>query len=131
MEKILIIDDNEMMRLFLGNFFSKTHQVTTTDSPLKAKDLMSGNGDFDLIISDYHSNNSPQRRNLLALKQQAEWMSIPLIILSDQDNSQQRIDALDIGANDCLSKPFNPIELSRRVDTMISSSRPAVYRPVA
>ncbi len=128
MEKILIIEDNEMMRLFLANYFSSTHEVVTTESATSFPDSLDH---FSLIITDYHPKNTSGRASFIDLQRRAQWIGIPMIVLTDQDKSQERIDALEIGANDCLSKPFNPIELSRRVNGILHTINPAVYRPVA
>lgn len=132
MEKILIIEDNEMMRLFLASYFSKNYEVTTAETPVQANKVIDQNSNFDLIIADYQPKETTARAefNLFHLKMKAH--NIPVVILTDNDKSDQRIDSLSLGIQDCISKPFNPIELSMRVEKLVIKEEYRIqYRTVA
>jgi DNA-binding response OmpR family regulator len=132
MEKILIIEDNEMMRLFLASYFSKNYEVTTAETPAQANKIIEDGADFALIMADYQPKETTARAefNLFHLKMKAR--NIPVVILTDNDKSDQRIDSLSLGIEDCLSKPFNPIELSMRVEQLaIKDNYRIQYRTVA
>ncbi|MFT6971016.1 MAG: DNA-binding response OmpR family regulator, partial [Roseivirga sp.] len=56
----------------------------------------------------------------------------PMIILTDNHKSEQRINTLELGVADCLSKPFNLIELNLRVNSIKNTIQMKVsYRPLA
>ena len=133
MEKVLIIDDNAMMRLFLTNYLSNEYEVVTARSPQEGMAVLTGKAhEFSLVIADYYAPGSPEMKTLAHIKQSLGWQNIPMIILTDEDKSAQRIAAFELGATDCLSKPFNPTELSMRMRGLVRmEERPAVYRPVA
>ena len=133
MEKVLIIEDNAMMRLFLTNYLSNEYEVVTAQSPQEGMAVLSENAhEFSLVLADYYAPDTAEMKTLGNIKQSLGWRSIPMIILTDEDKSAQRLAAFEIGASDCLSKPFNPAELSMRMKGLARvEERPAVYRPVA
>jgi len=133
MEKVMIIENNAMMRLFLTNYLSGDYEVETAENPMEAMSKMNGMvGDFSLVISDYQAPKSAAQQELENLEMALRWQNVPLVILTDEDKSDQRIAAFESGATDCLSKPFNPKELSMRLSCLIRSSGESIkYRTVA
>lgn len=133
MEKILIIEDNTMMRLFLTNYLSNQFEVVTAENPQEGLSVLNeAASEFSLVISDYYASGSPEYKTLEHLHMVLRWQNVPLVILTDQDKSDQRIAAFEAGANDCLSKPFNPNELTLRIKGLVKpEQQKVVYRPVA
>ena len=133
MEKVLIIEDNAMMRLFLTNYLSHAYEVVTAQSPQEGMAVLDGKAhEFSLVLADYYAPGTSEMKILGNIKHSLGWQNIPMIILTDEDKSAQRIAAFELGASDCLSKPFNPAELAMRMKGLMSVvERPAVYRPVA
>jgi DNA-binding response OmpR family regulator len=124
MKSILLIEDHDLMRLFLINFLGKVYQVYAVKTPEEAVEWLRF-GTVDLILSDYP--NSPQLIiQTRALRATADEKIIPIIILTDQDKSEERVQALRWGAKDCLSKPFNPLELKIRIETNFHYNRNSV-----
>lgn len=113
MKTILLIEDNDMMRMFLIHYLGKDHQVYAVKNPQEAVEWLRGTS-VDLIVSDYPAN-PVLGVQVRALRAAAESKRIPILMLTDQDKSEQRINAFQWGAKDCISKPFNPVELKMRV----------------
>ena len=132
MEKVMIIEDNAMMRLFLTNYLSGSYEVETAQNPMEAMRKMSGVvNEYSLVISDYQQPGSNEMEALESLEMSMRWQNVPLIVLTDEDKSAERIIAFECGAADCLSKPFNPKELSMRMQSLVKSSPVVKYRTVA
>lgn len=132
MEKVLIIEDNAMMRLFLSNYLSRSYQVTAVESPQQALGIINSEEAFSLVLSDYYAPDSKEQKALKHLQSAMAWQGVPLVILTDEHKSEQRIAAFEFGAQDCVSKPFNPVELSLRLKgTVAQKEMKMVYRPVA
>ena len=133
MEKVMIIENNAMMRLFLTNYLAGSYEVETAKTPMEAMRKMNGSvGDFSLVISDYQTPGSNEMEALESLEMSMRWQNVPLIVLTDEDKSAQRIAAFECGATDCLSKPFNPKELKMRMKSLVKSNAPVVrYSKVA
>lgn len=117
MKTILLIEDHDLMRMFLVNFIGKDHQVYSVKSPQEAVDWLRI-ANVDLILSDYPSSSHFENQ-MRALQASADEKAIPMMILTDEDKSEQRIQAFNWGAKDSLSKPFNPVELKIRIKNQI------------
>lgn len=122
MKKILIIEDNYMMRVFLLNYLGKTYDVKAVENPSEALKISTNGEYFDMIVSDYQSKNTEEEASLQALNMQLSWNGTSLFVLTDEDKSDQRINALTTGAKDTLSKPFNPQELNLRINTLLNQA---------
>lgn len=122
MDKVLVIEDNKMMRLFLYNYLGNDHDVSAVESPSEALVWLESNT-ASLIISDYHKKDSIGFNQLQKIKSLSAWTNVPMIMLTDNDKSEQRINALEFGVADCLSKPFNPVELNLRVNSIKNLSQ--------
>eukprot|EP00188_Purpureofilum_apyrenoidigerum_P000853 Plantae.Rhodophyta-Purpureofilum_apyrenoidigerum.ctg14285.p2 GENE.Plantae.Rhodophyta-Purpureofilum_apyrenoidigerum.ctg14285~~Plantae.Rhodophyta-Purpureofilum_apyrenoidigerum.ctg14285.p2 ORF type:complete len:133 (-),score=9.12 Plantae.Rhodophyta-Purpureofilum_apyrenoidigerum.ctg14285:341-739(-) len=132
MEKVLIIEDNAMMRLFLSNYLSGSYEVTAVESPQQAQGILNSHEEWSLVLSDYYQVNSEEHNVLKDIQTTMAWRGTPMIILTDEHKSEQRIAAFKLGAQDCVSKPFNPMELSLRLKGVITKkAEKMVYRPVA
>ncbi|MDD2943822.1 MAG: response regulator [bacterium] len=73
----------------------------------------------DLVILDL---GLPDRDGIEVVKTVREWSTTPIIILSARDNESEKINALDNGANDYLTKPFGVGELLARVRVLLRAS---------
>ncbi|OEK04557.1 response regulator [Roseivirga misakiensis] len=122
MRKILIVEDNYMMRVFLLNYLGKTHEVKAVETPTEAQALITQGQHFDLILCDYQEENTEACQILNTLNLQMAWSGTSLFILTDEDKSDQRINALQTGAKDTLSKPFNPKELTLRINSLLNQT---------
>ncbi len=130
MKTILLIEDNEMMRMFLTHYLGKDYDVNSVKNSQEASDWLKFNS-ADLIVSDFPTNPilASQIRNLGNF---SDSKQIPIVMITDQDKSEQRIQAFHWGVKDCISKPFNPIELKLRVQTHLPSlTISRQFRPVA
>lgn len=118
MRSILLIEDNEFMRVFLQRILHKEYQVYTVKSYKEALEWLF-EAKVDLLISDF-PDYYLQVDELLKLISISSSKKIPVFLLTNQDKSEERINAFNWGAKECLSKPFNPIELKLRVQNMFS-----------
>jgi len=110
--KILIVDDELAVRRFLrtslGAHGYEVHEAATAkDAILQAVNIQP-----DLIILDL---GLPDASGIEVTKRIREWTSTPIIILSVQDQDADKINALDVGADDYVTKPFSVGELLARL----------------
>ncbi len=117
MKTILLIDDHELMRLFLVNYLNSEYEVIGV-ATIKEANAWIKYQHADLILADFPKNEDSLEMNQLQDLLQGSLTS--LVVLTDQDKSEQRIKAMQWGAKDCLSKPFNPVELKLRIKYQLS-----------
>jgi DNA-binding response OmpR family regulator len=112
--KILVIDDEPSIRLLLENFLSKTYEVVVKSDGMEALTWLEGNLP-DLIICDIQMKNLDGYQFLEQLRYRGFTKHTPVIMLSGVESSKERIKCYQLGAQDFLSKPFNPEELSELI----------------
>lgn len=84
--------------------------------------LEQGN-DTDLIIADLNMPDLSGKEFLKITKASNLYSDIPIIILSGSDESSERVQCLDLGADDFMLKPFNPLEIQAKVKAILRRSR--------
>ncbi|CAH8283621.1 two-component system chemotaxis response regulator CheY [Mariniflexile fucanivorans] len=113
-KKILVVDDEISICLLLENFLSKNYEVVSIHDALEALKWLEDNIP-DLIISDIQMSNMDGFEFLTKLRQRGFTKHTPFIMLSGHSESKERIKCYRLGAQDYLTKPFNPEELDELV----------------
>lgn len=116
---ILIVEDDIFVQKLLAAYLEKVgYQVSKAGSGREMFTALDG-GTVDLVILDL---NLPDEDGLvLARKMRTRW-SQPIIVLSARSGRDDRITALEIGADDYVVKPADPEELALRVRNLLSRS---------
>lgn len=113
-KKILVVDDEISICLLLENFLSQDYDVVTINDGLEALLWLEDNIP-NLIISDIQMPNMDGYEFLTKLRQRGFTKHTPVIMLSGKSESKERIKCYRLGAQDYLTKPFNPEELDELV----------------
>lgn len=117
--KVLIIDDElQIRRLLQITLEANDYHVIEAENG-KSGLLSSAMEHPDIILLDL---GLPDMDGLLVLEQLRVWSTIPILILTVQDDEKTMIKALDSGADDYITKPFNTGELLARVRVAIRHS---------
>ena len=119
MKKIVIIDDKEAMTKVMSHYLSANFECFCFDNPLKAFAWLEEGHKPDLILLDIRMPEMTGDECLRKLKQNEWYKQIPVIIVSAEDNSQERMRFLSEGAEDYITKPFNPMELKVRITKVL------------
>lgn len=116
---ILIVDDKPEIAKVIKIHLSTDYDVVYRQNPIEALSWMHEGHIPDLIISDVYMPEMNGHEFLLQLKASSMFRNIPVIILSSMENSGERIQMLEDGADDFILKPFNPQELKIRVRNIL------------
>ncbi|MDB2075603.1 MULTISPECIES: response regulator transcription factor [Clostridium] len=115
--KILICDDEkeilELIELYLGK---EGYSVVKANDGQEALEKVKNDTDFDLAIVDIMM---PRVDGYRVIKEIRKLYNIPIIMLSAKNQDSDKILGLDLGADDYITKPFNPLELVARVNAQI------------
>ncbi|GAA4840536.1 sugar transferase [Algivirga pacifica] len=127
--KVLIMDDDQFMRDFLSAILLEEHYdlrvVDHLDEGMKLLKEWKPN----LVISDLYMSDHTGWELLDWMNTEQEMHSIPVVILSGSDKSQDRISSLNKGASDFVMKPFHPEELKLRVSRLLKDDDdPSTWR---
>jgi DNA-binding response OmpR family regulator len=119
MKKTLLALDDEMSILkILDFYFNKSYNVVAKQNGKEALEWMQQGVIPDVIIADV---NMPEINGLEFIRQirsSGFFKDVPLIMLSGNEGSSDKIKCLKAGADDYLFKPFNPEELEARIDNI-------------
>jgi two-component system phosphate regulon response regulator OmpR len=119
---ILAVDDDDRLRELLKRFLTREgHDVTAAKDAASARKLMATMS-FDLVILDVMM---PGEDGLSLLKSvRDKKQDTPIILLTARGLPAERIEGLKIGADDYLSKPFEPEELVLRIASILKRAVP-------
>jgi two-component system, OmpR family, KDP operon response regulator KdpE len=116
---ILIIEDEVQMRRFLrASLNSNGYQVVETDTA-EAGIAQAASRNPDLILLDL---GLPDEDGLVVTQRLREWAKTPIIVISARGREEDKIQALDAGADDYLTKPFGVGELLARIRVALRNS---------
>lgn len=118
-KKILILDDKETIAKVLSIYLMSDYDVQWLPDGLQGVKWLQAGNTPDLIISDIRMPGMRGDDFLEWIKQNELFCHIPVIMLSSEDSTSERIRLLEIGAEDYIVKPFNPMELKIRVKKII------------
>jgi signal transduction histidine kinase/DNA-binding response OmpR family regulator len=118
---ILVVEDNKDMREFIFQLLkTKYNQVILAkDGEEGLQVLKGGNQKIDLIISDVMMPKVDGLTFLKEVKGNKEWSNIPVIMLTALNTERDKLNALTIGVDDYLTKPFSVPELLIRVQNLL------------
>ena len=118
---ILVVDDDDGIRALVKKYLIENdYLVTTADSAEDAVEKIKII-QFDLIILDIMM---PGKSGLEFIKDNKKKIITPIILLTAKGEPSERIEGLEIGADDYLPKPFEPKELILRIENIIKKTKP-------
>jgi len=125
---ILIVDDDERIRGLLQKFVSRNgYWVSTARDAAHARRLLAGL-EFDLIVLDVMM---PGEDGVSLTRDLRTSLQTPILLLTARGEPQDRIAGLEAGADDYLTKPFEPKELLLRINAILRRvPRPEVRNDV-
>lgn len=116
---MLIVNDNEMQRLFLTTIFENRFQICQAENGAKALEMLeSEDRCFDIILLDI---DMPKMDGLTFLEKKGKNRKItmvPVVVITENDNPNQQIKALKLGAADYIVRPFIKEIIRRRVENI-------------
>ena len=117
---ILVVDDDKAIRELVKEYLDQNNFITTTakdaaDAKEKIKLIK-----FDLIILDIMM---PGKSGLEFIKENKKNLETPIILLTAKGEPTERIEGLEIGADDYLPKPFEPKELILRIKNILEKTK--------
>jgi len=114
--KILLVEDEAQIRKFL-RISLEAHGFTVLEARLAGDGLkLSADEKPDLVILDLGLPDMDGQEFISRLR---EWSMLPIIVLSVRSDEAEKVEALDAGANDYVTKPFGISELMARIRAML------------
>ena len=131
---ILVVEDDRPIRNLIVTTL-KTHDYKYLTAENGASAIMEASShNPDIVLLDL---GLPDMEGVEVIKKIRTWSNLPIIVVSARSEDTDKIEALDAGADDYITKPFNPLELTARVKSLlrrytqlgaIAENKPAVFR---
>jgi serine phosphatase RsbU (regulator of sigma subunit) len=120
---LLVVDDNEINRDLLARRLAREgHQVSGAADGLQALEMIEG-GNFDLVLLDVILPGLNGYQVLDRLKAQGRLRDLPVIMLSAFGEMESVVQCIGLGAEDYLSKPYDPVLLRARIGASLEKKR--------
>jgi adenylate cyclase len=121
--RLLVIDDNKVMRLLLGRGLEQQgHTVAMAESGKRGLELLHTER-FDIILLDIQMPEMNGYQVLQAITAELALRDIPVIITSSLDEIDGVAHCIELGAEDYLFKPLNPVLLRARINASLEKKR--------
>ena len=116
---ILIIEDEKSICDFIAKTLTSNDYKTITASTGKEGLAFMTSSLPDLVLLDL---GLPDMDGIDIIKETRKWSSVPIIVISARNQENEKVGALDVGADDYITKPFGTFELLARIRTAIRHS---------
>jgi adenylate cyclase len=120
---ILVVDDNGINRDLLSRYLERQgHAVQVASNGRQALEMIV-TGAFDLVLLDITMPGLTGYEVLQHLKNSETWRDLPVMMISALDEMDRVVRCIELGAEDYLPKPFNPVLLRNRVGAFLERKR--------
>ena len=117
---ILVVDDDDGIKFLVKKYLNENKFLVTTASNAEEALEKINIIKFDLIVLDIMM---PGKSGLEFITENKEKLFTPIILLTAKGEASERIVGLEIGADDYLSKPFEPKELLLRIKNILDKTK--------
>ena len=117
---ILVVDDDEGIRSLVKKYLNENNYLVTTANSAEDAFEKIQIIKFDLIILDIMM---PGKSGLEFIEENQKKLDTPVILLTAKGEANERVEGLEVGADDYLPKPFEPKELILRIQNIIQKTK--------
>ncbi|QTA90571.1 SpoIIE family protein phosphatase [Desulfonema magnum] len=120
---LLVVDDNDMNRDLLSRHLKRQgHSVTVAENGREALSMIQAHT-YDVVLLDIMMPEMDGYQVLQHLKSSEAWRDIPVIMISALNEMNSVVRCIEMGAEDYLPKPFDPILLKARIGAVLEKKR--------
>jgi DNA-binding response OmpR family regulator len=113
---ILVVEDEKDIQTILEFVLGREgHDVIIAENGKVAKDIVDNREPVDLVLLDIMLPYFDGFEIITHIRSKEEWKSVPIIMLTSRSSEKDIVRALELGANDYVTKPFNIKELMARI----------------
>jgi len=117
---ILVVDDDDRIRELVKEYLNENDFIISTGNSAEEAKIKLGYFKFDLIVLDVMM---PGQNGFELTKEIKKNSNVPIILLTAKGEVENRIQGLELGADDYLGKPFEPKELLLRINNIIKKNK--------
>ncbi len=126
LEKILVVEDDPQIRNYIGFALEQAGFLYFSASNAQEGLKLLITEQIDIVVLDL---GLPDFDGMDVIKKIREWSEVPIIVVSARDQDSEKAAALDLGADDYLTKPFSATELLARIRVSVRHIYKAGHKP--
>ena len=116
---VLVIEDDSFIRKVLRQTLKSDFDVVTKENGIEGISWLEDGNPVDIILSDIQMPHMDGKSLISMLRASPVFRRLPIVILSSFADSDTRIACLNMGADDYIIKPFNPMEVKTKITTIL------------
>ena len=124
---ILVVDDDDGIRTLVKQYLNENNFLVTTSNSAENASEKVAIIKFDLIVLDVMM---PGKSGLDFIKENKKLINTPIILLTAKGEATDRVEGLEIGADDYLPKPFEPKELILRIKNILHKIKKNIQKRI-
>lgn len=114
--KVLVVDDSKSIRQIQRRYLSQMgHEVVEATNGQEALEALEAHPDIQLVLLDWHMPVMNGYEFLKAMRANAKWNHIKVMMVTTENQEKSVIDAIMAGANEYLMKPFDQEMLENKI----------------
>ncbi len=125
---VLIVEDNQDLLEYISKNLSQQYKVLTAENGIEALEIIEGQSNIDLVVTDLKMPEMSGMELCMKLKQNPTFSHILVVILSANLTPEVKIESLKNGADAMIEKPFAMEFLQLRIENLITSRKKLIER---
>ncbi len=121
---LLIVDEDRFVANILRQTLKTDFTLTSVNNGIEAINWLEKGNKTDFIITELAMNHLDGRELIRIVRRSNLFNHIPIMVLSEIEDSSTRIECLENGADGYLAKPFNPIEVKAKARAILRRVQP-------
>lgn len=118
--RTLVVEDNEHVAYMLEFMLARAgYEVTLANDGREAQSAIASNEPVDVILLDLMLPYVSGYQIISDVRDNHDWQYVPIVVLSGKVLEDDIVKALDLGANDYVTKPYRPAELLARIRRVV------------
>lgn len=119
---ILVVEDDSKIRNFICYTLEQNNYIAKQAADAQTAMKIVVSEPIDLMVLDL---GLPDFDGVEVIKKVREWSTLPIIVVSARDQINEKVEVLDLGADDYITKPFSAIELIARIKVALRHKEPS------
>jgi DNA-binding response OmpR family regulator len=128
---LLVVEENLYLTSVLEQTLKTDFNITVATSGDEAVRLLIGGNKFDLVITELELTHFSGFKLVKLIRTSMLLRHIPILVLSGSSDSETRITCLEEGADECITKPFNPLEVKAKLHAMLRRTKAQIFQAEA
>lgn len=124
----MVIEESNAINYLISNVLKKDFNVSSAYSSADAMQQLRNDLEKDIIIMNISSAESDNFELLEHISSSAVLNDIQRVVISDSDDEQLKLKATELGASLFVTKPFDPLYLSEKVNALVSLNEKSLVR---